>query len=51
MTVAQAVKYVAGAYLVFGTLLFAYLAIMASKVTRVREEIALLGELLEERER
>ena len=49
MTVAQAVKYVAGAYLVFGTLLFVYLAIMAAKVTSTREEIASLAELLEKR--
>jgi hypothetical protein len=51
MPLDEAVKYVAGAYLVFGALLFAYLGIMAAKVTRMREEIASLGELLEERER
>ena len=51
MSFAQAIKYVAGAYLVFGTLLFLYLGIMAAKVTRLREEVASLGELLEERER
>ena len=51
MPLAEAVKYVAGAYLVFGTLLFAYLAIMAAKVTRLRAEVGALSELLEARER
>ena len=45
-----AVKYLAGAYLVFGVLLFAYLGIMASKVTRLREDVASLSELLEDGE-
>jgi hypothetical protein len=51
MALSEAVKYVAGAYLVFGTVLFAYLGIMAAKVTRMREEIASLSELLEAREK
>jgi hypothetical protein len=51
MTVDQAVKYVAAAYLVFGTLLFIYLAVMATKVTRVREDIASLHKVLEEHDR
>ena len=46
----QAIKYLAGAYLVFGTLLFAYLGIMAAKVTRLREDVASLSELLEDPE-
>ena len=51
MPVEQAVEYVAGAYLVFGTLLFVYLAIMALKVIHLRDEIASLDELVEDRER
>ena len=47
----EAIKYLAGAYLVFGVLLFAYLGIMASKVTRLRQDVASLGELLEDAER
>jgi hypothetical protein len=50
MPLHEAVEYVAGAYLVFGTVLFAYLGIMAAKVTRMREEIASLSELLEARD-
>jgi hypothetical protein len=51
MPLDHAIEYVAGAYLVFGTLLFAYLAIMAAKVTKLRQEVASLAELLEARER
>jgi hypothetical protein len=51
MPLHEAVEYVAGAYLVFGTVLFAYLGIMAAKVTRMREEVASLAELLEAGER
>jgi hypothetical protein len=51
MPVLEAVKYVAGAYLVFGVLVVVYLGIMAAKATRMREEIASLNELLEARDR
>ena len=51
MPLYEAVEYVAAAYLVFGTVLFEYLGIMAAKVTRMREEIASLSELLEAHER
>jgi hypothetical protein len=51
MPLDHAVAYVAGAYLVFGALLFAYLGIMAAKVSRLREEIASISELLEARDR
>jgi hypothetical protein len=51
MRIEQAVEYVAGAYLVAGGLLVAYLGLMAAKVTRMREDIAALGELLEAHER
>jgi hypothetical protein len=46
----EAVKYVAGAYIVFFALVLIYVAIMATRLSRVERE---LGELLElaERER
>ena len=51
MPLLEAVKYVAGAYLVFGVIVVAYLGIMAAKATRMREEIASLSELLEAHDR
>jgi len=42
-------KYVAGAYLVFFTLVLIYVAIMGSKITRIERQVADLLELVEEK--
>jgi len=42
-------KYVAGAYLVFFTLVLIYVAIMGSKIARIEREVAELLELVEEK--
>lgn len=51
MPVHEALKYVLGAYLVFAVLLLTYGTIMATRRARVREEIRLLRDVLEGRER
>jgi hypothetical protein len=43
-------KYVAAAYLVFVALLLIYVAIMASKLSRIEREVVELAELVEGRE-
>ena len=43
----EAGKYVAGAYLVFLALIFIYVAIMASKLSRIEREVVALAELVE----
>jgi CcmD family protein len=44
-------KYVAGAFVVFFTLVVVYLSIMASKVARIERELSDLADLADERER
>ena len=46
----EAGKYVAGAYLVFLALIFIYVAIMASKLSRIEREVVELAELVELKE-
>jgi hypothetical protein len=46
----EAGKYVAGAYLVFMTLIVIYVAIIGSKIARIEREVDELVELAEERE-
>ena len=46
----EAGKYVAAAYLVFVALLLIYVAIMASKLSRIEREVVELAELVEEHE-
>jgi uncharacterized membrane protein len=43
----EAGKYVAAAYLVFVALLLIYVAIMASKLSRIEREVVELAELVE----
>jgi hypothetical protein len=43
----EAGKYVAGAYLVFLALLLVYVAIMASKLSRIEKEVVELAELVD----
>jgi hypothetical protein len=43
----EAGKYVAGAYLVFLALIFVYVAIMASKLAKIEQEVVELAELVE----
>lgn len=43
----EAGKYVAGAYLVFLALLLVYVAIMASKLSKIEQEVVELAELVE----
>jgi uncharacterized membrane protein len=45
----EAGKYVAGAYVVFVALLLIYVAIMASKLSRIEREIVEIAELVEGR--
>ena len=47
----EAGKYVAGAYLVFVTLIVIYVAIMASKLVRIERELSTLNDLADHRER
>jgi hypothetical protein len=42
-------KYVAGAYLVFFTLVLIYVAIMGSKITRIEREVTDLLKITEEK--
>jgi hypothetical protein len=46
----EAGKYVAGAYVVFFTLVVVYVAIIAAKIARIDSELSKVTELLEERE-
>jgi len=43
-------QYVAGAYLVFLALVLVYLAIMASKLSRLERDVVALAELAEQRD-
>jgi len=45
----EAGKYVAGAYLVFLALLLVYVAIMASKLSKIEKEVVALAELVDRR--
>jgi CcmD family protein len=45
----EAGKYVAGAYVVFFTLIVVYVSIMAAKVARIDRELSELVEIAEER--
>ena len=45
----EAGKYVAGAYLVFVTLIVIYVAIIGAKIARIEREVDELAELVEER--
>ena len=47
----EAGKYVAGAYVVFVSLLLIYVAIMAVRLERMRQELAELAEMAERRDR
>jgi uncharacterized membrane protein len=47
LTLDEAGKYVAAAYLVFVALLLIYVAIMASKLSRIEREVVELAELVE----
>jgi hypothetical protein len=47
----EAGKYVAGAYVVFVGLILVYVAIMASKLSRIERELEELNELADRRER
>ena len=46
----EAGKYVAGAYVVFLTLILIYVAIIGAKIARIEEQIDELLEVAEERE-
>ena len=46
----EAGKYVAAAYLVFLLLILVYVAIMASKLSRIEREVVALAELVEARD-
>jgi hypothetical protein len=45
----EAGKYVAGAYIVFLTLIVVYVAIIGAKVARIDRELGELNDLLDER--
>jgi hypothetical protein len=47
----EAGKYVAAAYLVFVALLLIYVAIMASKLSRIEREVVELAELVEAKDK
>ena len=49
MPLDEAVKYVAGAYVVFLALILIYVAIIAAKLDRMRRDLTELAELAEER--
>jgi hypothetical protein len=44
----EAGKYVAGAYVVFLTLILVYVAIMAAKIARIDRELTELNEMMED---
>jgi CcmD family protein len=45
----EAGKYVAGAYVVFFTLIVVYVAIIGAKIARIDRELEALNELVEDR--
>jgi hypothetical protein len=45
----EAGKYVAGAYVVFVTLIVVYVAIIGAKIARIEREVDRIHELVEER--
>jgi len=45
----EAGKYVAGAYVVFVTLIVVYVAIIGSKISRIESELETLHELMDKR--
>ena len=47
----EAGKYVAGAYLVFMTLIVIYVAIIGAKIARIERQVGELVDLADERER
>jgi hypothetical protein len=47
----EAGKYVAAAYIVFLALILVYVAIMASKLTRIERDLSELDEIVERRDR
>jgi hypothetical protein len=47
----EAGKYVAAAYVVFLALILVYVAIMASRLSRIERDLGEINELLEERRR
>jgi CcmD family protein len=47
----EAGKYVAAAYLVFLLLIFVYVAIMASKLSRIEREVVEIADLVEARDK
>jgi CcmD family protein len=47
----EAGKYVAAAYVVFLALILVYVAIMASRLSRIERELGEINDLLEERRR
>ena len=48
LAIADAEKYVGGAYLVFLVLILVYVAIMAGKLQRIQRELSSLAQLAEE---
>ena len=49
LPIAEGGDYVAAAYVVFVTLVVVYIAIIATKVSRMEEELKTLNELLDKR--
>jgi CcmD family protein len=47
----EAGKYVAAAYIVFVLLIFVYVAIMASRLSRIEREVVELADLVEARDK
>jgi CcmD family protein len=51
LVIAEGGDYVAAAYIVFLTLIVVYIAIIASKLSRMEKELETLNELVEKRPR
>ena len=51
LPIAEGGDYVAAAYVVFVALIVVYIAIIASKLSRMEKELATLNELMDKRER
>ena len=49
LPIAEGGDYVAGAYVVFVTLIVVYIAIIATKLSRMEKELETLNELMEKR--
>ena len=49
LVIAEGGDYVAAAYIVFLTLIVEYIAIIASKLSRMEKELQILNELLDKR--